>query len=302
MGPSPLAGTVLAPDEVEILATPRPGTAVAHDDGLVVVIDTELTPELRAEGDARELQRAIQELRKEAGLDLDDEVDLRVDGLAPAVAALSTLSRPKRCPAGTGSRRGRRGGRDDPPRGRPGHDRAPSSLERRARDATRMSDATAGRPLWRPFVLLALSIVIADQITKAWIVDALAPDRDIRLLGDYLRLVYTENNGALFGLFRGQAAPFALLSLAVIGLIVGYHGRSGRSPYMTLTLGLLLGGAIGNAIDRLRLGYVVDFVDGGIGSFRWYTFNVADACISASIVLLLLMAIRPSLTGQHRDG
>jgi isoleucyl-tRNA synthetase len=82
-----LAGVVLAPDEVEILATPRPGTAVAHDEGLVVVIDTELTPALRAEGDARELQRAIQDLRKEAGLDLDDEIDLRVDDLAPEVAA-----------------------------------------------------------------------------------------------------------------------------------------------------------------------------------------------------------------------
>ena len=95
-----LAGVVLAADEVEILATPRPGTAVAHDDGLVVVIDTELTPALRAEGDARELQRAIQDLRKEAGLDLDAEVDLRVDGLAPEVAAhleavaSETLARP----------------------------------------------------------------------------------------------------------------------------------------------------------------------------------------------------------------
>ena len=95
-----LAGVVLASDEVEILATPRPGTAVAHDEGLVVVIDTELTPALRAEGDARELQRAIQDLRKEAGLDLDDEIELRVDGLAPEVAAhleavaSETLARP----------------------------------------------------------------------------------------------------------------------------------------------------------------------------------------------------------------
>jgi isoleucyl-tRNA synthetase len=82
-----LAGVTLAPDEVEILATPRPGTAVAHDEGLVVVIDTELTPELRAEGDARELQRAIQDLRKEAGLELDDRIDVWVEGLAPSVAA-----------------------------------------------------------------------------------------------------------------------------------------------------------------------------------------------------------------------
>ncbi|MEA2537087.1 MAG: isoleucyl-tRNA synthetase [Chloroflexota bacterium] len=71
-----LAGVRLAPDEVEILATPRPGTAVAHDEGLVVVIDTELTPGLRAEGEARELQRAIQDLRKEARLELDDRIEV----------------------------------------------------------------------------------------------------------------------------------------------------------------------------------------------------------------------------------
>jgi isoleucyl-tRNA synthetase len=82
-----LAGLTLAPDEVEILATPRPGTAVAHDEGLVVVIDTELTDDLRAEGDARELQRAIQDLRKDAGLALDDRIELWVEGLADDVAA-----------------------------------------------------------------------------------------------------------------------------------------------------------------------------------------------------------------------
>ena len=81
-----LAGHVLSTDEVEIQATPRPGTAVAHDEGLVVVIDTELTPELRAEGEARRLQRAIQDLRKEAGLELDARIDLWVSGLPAAVA------------------------------------------------------------------------------------------------------------------------------------------------------------------------------------------------------------------------
>lgn len=165
-----------------------------------------------------------------------------------------------------------------------------------------MTAAATGRPLWAPFVLLVASIVVVDQLTKAWIIATLAPDGVIELVGTNLRLVYTENSGALFGMFSGSVGIFALLSLGVMALIVAFHGRSGRSPYMTLTLGLLLGGAVGNAIDRFRHGFVVDFVDGGIGSLRWYTFNVADACISASIVLLLLMAVRPSLAGQPRDG
>jgi len=82
-----LGGVTLAPDEVEIQATPRPGTAVAEDDGLVMVLDTAVTPELRAEGDAREIARAIQDLRREAGLELDDRIQLWVDGAPPEVAA-----------------------------------------------------------------------------------------------------------------------------------------------------------------------------------------------------------------------
>jgi isoleucyl-tRNA synthetase len=85
-----LGGVTLLPDEVEILASPRPGTAVAHDEGLVVVIDTELTDDLRAEGDARELQRAIQDLRKDAGLALDDRIELRFVGLPETVAPYLT--------------------------------------------------------------------------------------------------------------------------------------------------------------------------------------------------------------------
>ena len=80
-----IEGETLAADEVEVQATPRPGTAVAHDDGLVAIIDTTLTPELVAEGDARELQRAIQDLRKDAGLDLDARIRLWVDGLPAEV-------------------------------------------------------------------------------------------------------------------------------------------------------------------------------------------------------------------------
>ena len=171
-----------------------------------------------------------------------------------------------------------------------------------------MSPGEARRPLWAAFAGLAGVVVVADQLTKAWLVSFLGPGQSTPLVGDLVRLVYSRNSGGLFGLLPGQATPFAIVSLIVMGLIVAYHARAGRSPYLTLTLGLLLGGAIGNLIDRVRLGYVLDFVDAGIGTLRWYTFNVADAGVSLAIVLLFAAALRPSLTGAAaadaaaRDG
>lgn len=153
----------------------------------------------------------------------------------------------------------------------------------------------AGRPLWLAFGGLAATIVILDQLTKAWLISFLAPGESVRVVDDLLRLVHAQNTGGLFGLLRGQAVPFALISLVVVALIVAYHGRSGRNPYLSITLGLLLGGALGNLLDRVRLGYVVDFVDAGIGTLRWYTFNVADAAISFSILLLLAASIWPQV-------
>jgi signal peptidase II len=149
--------------------------------------------------------------------------------------------------------------------------------------------------MWPAFVGLAAAIVATDQLTKAWLTSFLAPGESVQVVDDLLRLIHGQNAGGLFGLFQGQALPFALVSLVVVGLIVGYHARSGRSAYLTITLGLLLGGALGNLLDRLRLGYVVDFVDAGIGSVRWYTFNVADAAISMAILLLLAGSLFPSL-------
>lgn len=155
--------------------------------------------------------------------------------------------------------------------------------------------ASHGRPMWAVFIGLAAGIVVIDQLTKAWLVSFLPPGHSVDVVGDLLRLVHARNNGGLFGLLSGQATAFALVSMVVVALIVLYHGRSPRSSHLSITLGLLLGGAIGNLLDRLTRGYVVDFVDAGIGTLRWYTFNVADAAISFAILLLIAASIWPSV-------
>ena len=153
---------------------------------------------------------------------------------------------------------------------------------------------TTRRP-WTAFVGLAALIVVLDQLTKAWLVSFLAPGESVAVVGDWIRLVHSQNDGGLFGLLRGQAVIFGFVSLIVVGLIVLYHARANPSRYLSITLGLLLGGAIGNLVDRFRLGYVVDFVDAGIGDLRWYTFNVADTAISFALILLLAASVIPSV-------
>ena len=141
-----LGGVTLAPDEVEIQATPRPGTAVAHHDGLVVVLDTALTPELVAEGDARELARAIQELRREAGLELDDRIDLwvgrRPGGRRGASRRRSPPTRWRRSP--TASPRPASPQADGRARRRPGRDRASPPRRRSGVAAGEVRSRTIG--------------------------------------------------------------------------------------------------------------------------------------------------------------
>jgi signal peptidase II len=169
--------------------------------------------------------------------------------------------------------------------------------------AARAGGRTLGRGTrWLIFAGLATGVVFIDQLAKAAVTSALNPGEAIQVIGDYLRIVFGQNTGALFGLFQDNALMFGIVSIVVIGLIVLYEARSGTSLYLTVTLGLLLGGAIGNMVDRLRLGYVVDFVDVGIGSTRFYTFNVADSAISLAILLLLIAALKPSLVDGGDAG
>jgi signal peptidase II len=154
---------------------------------------------------------------------------------------------------------------------------------------------------WGLFIAIAVTVVIVDQLTKSWLVANVQPGGAIEIVGDWLRLIHGRNDGGLFGLFGGSAAVLALASLGVIGLIVAYHARSKPNVVLSIALGLLLGGAIGNLIDRLRFGYVIDFVDAGIGTLRFYTFNVADSAISIAILLLILLALFPAVGGAESD-
>ena len=180
---------------------------------------------------------------------------------------------------------------------------APPSAVAAAAPPVVATASTKARRRWPLFVGLALVVVVADQLAKALVRGSLVAGQSVDVIGDFVRIVFGQNSGALFGLFKDNALMFGIVSLAVVVLIVAYHARSASSLYLTVTLGLLLGGAIGNMVDRLWLGYVVDFVDVGIGQTRFYTFNVADSAISLAILLLFFAAVRPSLVdGRARSA
>jgi signal peptidase II len=151
------------------------------------------------------------------------------------------------------------------------------------------------RRRWVLFAALAIGVVVLDQLTKTAITTTLAPGQSVEVLGSWLRFVYWTNSGILFGMLPQSGPAFAVVSIVVVGLIGVYHAKAGRGLVTTVALGLLLGGALGNLVDRLRYGAVVDWVDMGIGEWRFYTYNVADAAITTAIVLLLAMAVFPRL-------
>jgi signal peptidase II len=158
---------------------------------------------------------------------------------------------------------------------------------------------SAGR--WVLFAGIAIAVVVVDQLAKGWITATLDPGEAMTVVGDWLRFVHGQNSGILFGLLPQSAPIFAVVSIGVTALIVYYHRKAGRGVLVTVALGLLLGGAIGNLLDRLNHGYVVDFVDMGIGTWRFYTYNLADGCITTAILLLLAMAVVPSLAEFGAD-
>lgn len=140
----------------------------------------------------------------------------------------------------------------------------------------------------------ALLIIVIDQLTKAWIISGL----DLREVGrvavwpPIFNFTWVENRGVSFGLFGDGSARWMLsvFSVVVAG-ILGWWALKADRRLLVSAIGLIMGGAIGNVIDRIRFGFVVDFLDfSGTGFFPW-VFNVADSAITVGVILLILDSV-----------
>jgi len=145
-----------------------------------------------------------------------------------------------------------------------------------------------------PFLILSFAIIVLDAWTKWLVATRIDLHESIPLIPDFLQLVHVRNTGAAFGIGANadsRIVPY-LLNLGAIGVffvVVAYAFRAAATDRVLQTgLHLILGGAIGNLIDRFRLGYVVDFVDVFVKSHHWPAFNVADSAICIGIGLLFL--------------
>ncbi|RME90829.1 MAG: signal peptidase II [Candidatus Hydrogenedentota bacterium] len=138
------------------------------------------------------------------------------------------------------------------------------------------------------FFTIMILIWVLDMLTKYWALGALGSGKTISVIGDLLvfRLVY--NTGGVFGTFQGNPFIFHVLTgIAIVFLLLYYAKTPDYSTTFSIAISFVLGGALGNFTDRFFRPGVVDFIDMGIGSYRWPTYNLADAFISIGAVLLL---------------
>ena len=140
-------------------------------------------------------------------------------------------------------------------------------------------------------VMLPVAVVVfaLDRITKNLAESELSklPTQSVDVIGSVVRFSLSHNTGAAFGVLQNQWILYLVIAAVVLVVSVGYYRYLPRSNWLlTVCLGMQLGGAIGNLIDRIQHVYVVDFIDVGIGSARWPWFNVADSCIVVGIIAL----------------
>lgn len=146
-----------------------------------------------------------------------------------------------------------------------------------------------GRAAYARALPLAALVVLLDQLTKWWILELMDPPRQIELT-PFFNLVLAWNRGVSFSLFHSGAAyaPYILsaVALAVVAGLLWWIGRQERL-LPALAIGLVIGGALGNVIDRLTFGAVVDFLDFHAGNWHWPAFNLADSAITVGVIGLV---------------
>jgi signal peptidase II len=137
--------------------------------------------------------------------------------------------------------------------------------------------------------LVAVLILVADQATKALVVANIGLGERVEVIGDFAILWHVRNDGAAFSLFRGSQPFFYVVTVLALGMVAYFHrSLHGRGLWLHVLLGVILGGTLGNLVDRVRQGYVTDFVSVGIGDMRWPTWNVADASLVVGIIVLVV--------------
>ena len=148
------------------------------------------------------------------------------------------------------------------------------------------------------FFLTVITVTLLDQLTKAFIHTTMSLYSSRVVIDGFLSITYVRNPGAAFG-FLAQASPlfrsifFVMVTLLAIGMIVYYLVKSrADQPGLVFALSLILSGALGNLIDRLRFGEVIDFIDVYLSSHHWPAFNVADAAISLGALIMILQMVR----------
>ena len=138
---------------------------------------------------------------------------------------------------------------------------------------------------------VAVLVFVLDRVTKIAVETNLAVGRSVDVIGEWVRISHVTNSGAAFGLLPERTTFLSILSVVAVFAIVYYYRRlAADSLLVSATLGMQLGGAIGNLVDRVGQGYVVDFVDVGIpGGVRFWSFNVADSSIVVGIIAVTVL-------------
>ncbi len=139
------------------------------------------------------------------------------------------------------------------------------------------------------FLLIMAAILLIDQVTKGLVTQRFSLHENLEVIPGFFNLTHIRNTGGAFGLLAGEASRlrtglFLAISCVALGIIFYLYARiPPGKPWLNAGLAMIFGGALGNLIDRLRFGEVVDFLDFHIGTLHWPAFNVADSAISAGV-------------------